>query len=191
MPRDGAKTRRHILETSYELFYRKGYYRTGIAEIATLAGVTKRTLYYHFKSKDELLAAVLNFHQGLALERIRRWGDRLSGSGEQIVEGLFADLARWSAKSRWSGAGFTRIAMELADLPGHPARTVARRHKGAVQAWLAELLAKAGVASPTERACEIRLLMEGAAALILIHSDRTYATAAGAAARRLLRNPRR
>lgn len=185
MPRDGTETRRRILATSYELFYRKGYYRIGVDDIAAMAGVTKRTLYYHFESKDELLAAVLEFHQGLALERIRRWGDRLTGTADQVLDALFADLARWSAKPRWSGGGFTRIAMELADMPGHPARAVARRHKATVEAWLAELLARAGVAFPTERAREVQLLMEGATALILIHGDRSYAAAAGRAAKKL------
>jgi len=186
MPRDATQTRQRILATSYELFYRKGYYRIGVDEVAAAAGVTKRTLYYHFKSKDELLAAVLEFHQGLALERIRRWGDRLAGSAAQAIDSLFADLARWSTKPGWSGAGFTRLAMELADMPGHPARAVARHHKAMVEAWLAELLGRLGVGGPAARAREIWLLLEGANALILIHGDRSYATAAARAAKALV-----
>ncbi len=186
MPRDGAETRRRILATSYELFYRKGYYRISVDDIAAVVGVTKRTLYYHFKSKDALLAAVLEFHQALALERIRHWGNRLTGTAEQTIDALFADIARWSAKPGWTGAGFTRLAMELADMPGHPARAVARRHKAAVEAWFAGLLGKLGVASPMERARELSLLVEGATSLILIHGDRRYAAAAAQAAKKLV-----
>jgi hypothetical protein len=76
--------------------------------------------------------------------------------------------------------------MELADLPGHPARVLARRHKRIVEAHLAETLEKAGVASPAQRAREIFLLSEGAMALILIHGDRGYAKAAADAAKRLI-----
>ena len=183
MPRPAEKTRRHILDCAYELFYRKGFGRVGVDEIAASAGVTKRTLYYHFESKDELLAAVLELHHELALARIRN-----SGDAEDILVLLFAELAKWSKKPGWTGAGFTRLAMELADLPGHPARIVARRHKAAVEAWYAELFTKAHVASPLERAREVALLTEGATALILIHGDRSYANTAAHAAKRLVRN---
>lgn len=187
MPRSSAKTRRHILNCAYDLFYRKGFGRVGVDGIAAAASVTKRTLYYHFESKDELLAAVLDLHHELALARIRKYQDRYGDDAEDIVALLFAELAKWSKKPGWAGAGFTRLAMELADLPGHPARAVARRHKSAVEEWYAELLERAGVSSPGERAREIALLAEGATALILIHGDRSYADTAARTAKSLLR----
>ena len=75
----------------------------------------------------------------------------------------------------------------LADLPGHPARAVARRHKSAREEWYAELFARPRSALPKERARELALLAEGATALILIHGDRSYADTAARAARRLVR----
>jgi hypothetical protein len=78
--------------------------------------------------------------------------------------------------------------MELADLSGHPARTVARRHKQAVEAWYTELLSKAGVPSPVERARELAVLAEGATSLILVHGDRSYAEVAARAAKQLVRD---
>src|SRR3974390_524761 len=187
MPRSAEPTRRRILDSAYELFYRKGFARIGVDEIAAFAGVTKRTLYYHFKSKDELLASVLDLHHELALERIRKYENRYRGRANDILGVLFSELAKWSKKPGWTGAGFTRLVMELADLPGHPARAVARRHKAAVEAWYAELLTKARVSSPLERAREVALLVEGATALILIHGDRSYADTAARAAKRLVR----
>jgi hypothetical protein len=56
-----------------------------------------------------------------------------------------------------------------------------------VEAWLADALAAAGVSASRDRAREIMLLMEGAMALMLIHGDRGYATAAGRAAKTLIR----
>ena len=122
--------RQRILDTAYELFYRKGFSRVSVNEIAEIAGITKRSLYYHFDSKDQLLAAVLEAYHELAIARIRKWGVNLSGSRDAMVDSLFADLARWASRPRFTGAGFTRLVMELADLPGHPARAVARRHMG-------------------------------------------------------------
>jgi hypothetical protein len=67
-------------------------------------------------------------------------------------------MVRWSAKPYWAGSGFTRLAVELADLPGHPARQIARRHKVALEAHLADLLAGAGLAAAMERSREIYCL---------------------------------
>ena len=186
MRRPATRTRRGILDAAYELFYRKGFGRVSIDDIAALAKTTKRTLYNHFKSKDDLLVAVLNHQHELAAARIRKHESRYSGSVDEILATLFSELANWSKRPGWTGAGFTRLVMELADLPGHPARAVARRHKAAVEAWYAELFKMARVAMPAERAREVALLAEGATSLILIHGDRGYADAAARAAKRLI-----
>ncbi len=133
MPRSRIDTRERILRGAYKLFYAKGFARVGVDAVAEKAGLTKRTLYYHFESKDELLAAVLDHRGELALEHIRRWAAGLKGDAETFVEALFTELSRWASRPGWEGAGFTRVVMELADLPGHPARAIARRHKAAVE----------------------------------------------------------
>jgi AcrR family transcriptional regulator len=187
VPRSSEATRTRILDAAYGLFRRRGYTRVSMDEIAAATAVTKRTLYYHFRSKDELLAAVLETQHRLALAAFRTFGDSLAGSPEAIVDTLFRDLAAWADKPRWAGSGFTRLVVELADLPGHPARVIARRHKAMLEAHLAELLARAKVASPRETAREIWLLSEGAISLMLVHRDRSYAAAAALAAKKLLR----
>lgn len=186
MPRSSEPTRRSILGSGYALFRRRGFTRVSMDDIAAAAKVTKRTLYYHFRSKDELLAAVLEAQHALALAAFRTFGERLGGSPHAIVDMLFKDLAVWADTPRWAGSGFTRLVIELADLRGHPARTVARRHKGMLEAHFADLLARANVPEARERAREIWLLSEGAISLMLVHGDRSYATAAASAAKRLL-----
>lgn len=187
MPRSSERTRQRILDAAYVLFRRKGFTRVSMDEIAAATTVTKRTLYYHFESKDQLLAAVLEAQHHLALAAFRTFGDKLSGSPEHIIDTLFRDLAVWSDKPRWAGSGFTRLVIELADLPGHPARVIARRHKAMLEAHLAELFAKARIDQPRERAREVWLLSEGAISLILVHRDRSYAAAAAEAAKKLIR----
>ena len=146
MPRTSSdRTRRQIIDAAYECFYARGFTRSSVDEIAVMAKVTKRTLYNHFASKDDLLAAVLDTQHALALSRIRKHEERYAGNADRFVTMLFDELRKWSEKPRWTGSGITRLALELADLPGHPARTMARRHKSEVQDWLAVMLQKAGV----------------------------------------------
>jgi hypothetical protein len=129
---------------------------------------------------------VLESQHRLALAAFRTFGDNLAGSPEEIVESLFKDLAAWSDTPRWAGSGFTRLVVELADLPGHPARVIARRHKAMLEAHLAELFAKAGISRPDESAREVWLLSEGAISMILVHRDRSYAASAAQAAKKLI-----
>lgn len=191
MPRSSDQTRKRILDAAYRLFRRRGYSRVSMDEIAAATRVTKRTLYYHFESKDQLLAHVLQAQHQLALAAFKTFGDRLSGSPEAIIDGLFRELAAWADRPRWAGSGFTRLVIELADLPGHPARLIARRHKAMLEAHLAELLARSGAEPAAEIAREVWLLSEGAISLMLVHGDRGYAVAAARAAQTLLhRSPK-
>jgi AcrR family transcriptional regulator len=186
MARSAEKTRLRILDRAYVLFRRNGFSRVNVDEIAAAAGITKRTLYAHFRSKDDLLAAVLEKQHRLAFDAFQTWAAKLSGTPVQMVDALFDELSVWSAKPRWAGSGFTRVVMELADLPGHPARSIAKRHKAILESHLADLLAEAGIESAIERARELWLLIEGTMALLLIHGDGSYIRAAAEAARKLL-----
>ncbi|WP_162917338.1 TetR/AcrR family transcriptional regulator [Dongia deserti] len=188
MPRDPTATRTRIYAAAYTLFYRKGFQRTSLDDVAAKAGVTKRTLYYHVRSKDDLAGAMLAHQHGFVLQEMARWiGD--AADAHKLVDQLFDSVARWAAqagKGRWIGSGFTRMAMELADLPGHPARVATRRHKSEVQAELARRLAACRVRRPYDVAAQLQMLLEGAMALILIHGDVRYARLAAAAARKLI-----
>jgi len=181
--RQSAQTNRtRILEAAYALFYARGYFRVGVEEIAAAAGITKRTLYSHFDSKDALIAAVMQRQHELAQPMIERWAKSLSGASPEGIDRLFTELSDWAAKPRWAGAGFTRIAMELADLRGHPARVIARKHKLAIEVRLAHALDSA------QAATELMLLLEGTMAMLIISGDRRYAEAAAVLAKRLVGN---
>ncbi len=196
MKRDPAATHARILDAAYALFYRRGFQRTSLDDIAAKAGVTKRTLYYHVRSKDELAGAMLAHQHEFVLEQVTRWIGPLPprakrDEARKMTDRLFAAVAAWvegsaARRTRWTGSGFTRMAMELADLPGHPARIATRRHKAAVQKVLSERLVACGLRNADELAAKLQLLLEGAMVMILIHGDAGYARQAAAAARRLV-----
>jgi len=185
MRRSSQQTRQDILNAAYGLFWRQGFLRVSMDDIAARADITKRALYQHFRSKDDLITEALAYSSELAIARLQ--GFRRASNRDELIDSFFTQLKNWAAKPRWSGGGFTRVVVELADLRGHPARAIARRHKTAVEEWLADALSAAPVLSPRERAREMMLLMEGAMALMLIHGDRSYATAAARAAKVLVR----
>lgn len=186
MPRHARETRERILQSAYRLFYREGFQRSSVDAVAEATGVTKRTLYNHFPSKDALIAAVLEEQADLAENEIRNWCDKNLGTPETLVSGVFEEFRRWARMPNWRSSGFTRAAMELAWAPGHPGRRAAAEQKGAIERILTEALTEAGATQSAQIARELVLLIEGVNVLQLVHDDAAYIDAAEAAALALL-----
>lgn len=174
MPRSSLQTRRRILDHAYRLLYKEGFQRTSVDAVADAAGVTKRTLYNHFESKDALIAAVLKAQTELALVEIRRWCDDGAATPVMLIHQVFKKLRQWARSPGWRGSGFTRAAMELAWAPGHPARRAAAAQKQAIETVLTEVLSEAGATNPSHLSQEIVLLIEGSNALRLIHGNEIW-----------------
>ncbi|WP_439572811.1 TetR/AcrR family transcriptional regulator [Phreatobacter sp.] len=184
----GSPTRSIIVEAADALFYERGLRSVSMDEIAERAGVTKRTLYYHFDSKDELIAAYLAARDLPTMQRYRQW---LGGSDRPLperVSAMFSRLAAHARKPKWLGCGFTRAAVELASQPGHPAVAMAARHKQRFETWLEEEFRLSGVEDPAAVARQVMILLEGAIALALVHRDAAYARSAGDAAAQIVGN---
>lgn len=126
MPKRSSQTRKCIIEAADDLFYSEGIRMVSMDAIAERAGVTKRTLYYHFRSKDDLIAAYLAARDEPIRMRITRWVDQAEGTFAEQVAGMFRKLAVAASSKTWKGCGFLRAAAELAGSPGHPAVGVAR-----------------------------------------------------------------
>jgi len=114
MVRDARATRERIVQAADALFYGEGIRSTSLDAIAAKAGVTKRTLYYHFPSKDDLIAAYLAARDEPTFARQAAWLDETKGNLPEQVIGLFENLARVMTTPRWKGCGFIRAAAELA-----------------------------------------------------------------------------
>ena len=78
-------TRRHIIQTASYLFYTKGYNLTGINEIIAEADIAKATLYSHFKSKEDICVAYLQFMNQQFLDDIKNYCLQKPQGVEQIL----------------------------------------------------------------------------------------------------------
>jgi AcrR family transcriptional regulator len=182
-----SPTRKRIVDAATKLFYAEGIGRVSVDAIAEKAGLTKRTLYYHFKSKDDLIAAYLDGRDQPNLRQMAGWFDAAEGGADRKTEAIFTNLARVARHPKWKGCGFLRTAAELASMPGHPAVKVGARHKLNFEAWLAGALSDHGIEEPQAVAREIVLLIDGSFSIMLIHRNPDYIEAAGRAAATLVR----
>ena len=186
MAREARTTREQIIQAADALFYGEGIRSASMDAIAAKARVTKRTIYYHFSSKDDLIAAYLAARDEPTFARQAAWLDETKGDLPGQVLGLFENLARAMNTPRWKGCGFIRAAAELAGTPGHPALKIGSAHKKRLEAWLEGRIATKGLSEPALRARQVMILLDGAAAQVLIHRDPAYALAAGQAAAALV-----
>lgn len=179
-------TRARIIKAAEKLFYAEGIGRVSVDAVAAAAGVTKRTLYYHFTSKDDLIAAYLQARDQPNLARMAGWFAAANGDLAAKVQAIFDELAKLARHPKWKGCGFLRTTAELAALPGHPAVKVGARHKAGFEAWLVGQLTAAGEKSADLLARQIILLLDGAFSASLTHRDPAYFIAAGKAAATLV-----
>jgi AcrR family transcriptional regulator len=189
MPPNADHTRERIVTAAARLFYNEGIRAASVDAIAEKAGVTKKTLYYHFRSKDELIAAYLESRDQPTLDLYTRWFEETEGSAADKLRGVFAEFAKSTNTPRWKGCGFLRTIAELANTPGHPAIKAGAAHKRRFEAWLADALAGEGVGNAATAARRIVLLLDGAATVMLIHRDPVYVEAAGEVAASLVEPP--
>ncbi|NPU11269.1 TetR/AcrR family transcriptional regulator [Bradyrhizobium sp. 83012] len=185
MARSSDPTRTRILAAASRLFYAEGIRTVSVDAVAEKAGITKKTLYYHFRSKDDLVAAYLAARDQPNLELFKRWFDDSEGALPDKIAAIFRQLARAARHPKWRGCGFLRTTAELANLPGHPAIRIGAAHKKKFEAWLQTTFEAAGIAASGELARQMLLLLDGAFAVVLLHRDASYMETAGEAARAL------
>jgi len=166
-----------ILETADRLFYRQGIRAIGVDTIAAETGISKRTLYNYFPSKDELIVAYLS-------RRIRPVPQSSLPPAEQIL-GNFDRLERSFASSAFRGCAFVNAVAELKE-PEHAANKIAAAFKEQRRIWFRDLLTQLNVAYPDDLAMQLMLLVDGAIASALVRDDPKVARAAREAARVLL-----
>jgi AcrR family transcriptional regulator len=156
-----AEVRARILDTACALFYRHSVRAVGVDLVVEKAGVAKTSLYRHFGTKDDLVAAFL-----------KREDEDFWGTWDRIAEKHADDAAAeldahldWIGKRvgrpNYRGCPQINVAAEFPEID-HPARKVAIAHKRQMRRRLKDIAERLGVARPDELAGQLSLLLNGA-----------------------------
>ena len=168
-----------ILQTADRLFYLQGIRAIGVDTIAAEIGISKRTLYNHFPSKDALISAYLQ----------RRFVEPRASDKPPVEQILatFDSLERRFAAKDFRGCPFVNAVAEMGP-KDRAVKKIAAAFKESRRLWFRDLLIELGVADPEALATQLTLLVDGAIAQDLVRDDPAMARAAKEAATTLLRN---
>lgn len=167
-----ATTRDEIVKAADELFYRCGYEHTSFADIADVVKISRGNFYYHFKTKDQILDAVIGARLAERQAMLERWETKGKTPEERIR--CFIDILIVNGdKIKQFGCPVGTLASELAKLD-HPARGDANRLFSLFRIWLRRQFVALGRKEDAD-ALALHLLArsQGVAALAnAFHDDR-------------------
>jgi len=166
-----------ILAAADRLFYTRGIRAVGVDAVAAEAGVSKRTLYNYYATKDDLIAAYL-------VSRFKHIAPSDAPAREQLL-GYFDHLERAFASPGFRGCPYVNAVAELSD-PKHPAASIAMQFKEQRRQWILALLRRVGADDADALATQLQLLIEGAVSATLVRGDPGLARVARAAAQVLI-----
>lgn len=149
-----------IFETARELFYREGIRAVGVDEIVTRAGVTKPSLYRSYKSKDELVAAVLREVEVGFWERFEAAEALHPDDPKAQMVAYFQGLADRSGGDDYRGCNLSNAAVEYPDRQ-HAGRKVSQTHKQQLRDRLQAKAVQMGASDPKGLGDAMMLLIEG------------------------------
>lgn len=157
-----------LIDTAYRLFNEHGYHATGIDWVLAESGVSKATLYKYFRSKEELILAVLQQRHEQQIALIQRTMEQASEKGEPPALAIFDALDNWFRSEGFFGCNFINASAEYAQ-EGDAIYQFAARHKAQVQRLIENSLGTGGK-DKAHLAAQLSLLVDGA--IVYAHTRR-------------------
>jgi AcrR family transcriptional regulator len=155
----GARTR--ILDAAYDLFSRRGIRGVGIDAVISEAGVSRMTMYRHFRSKEELVLAYLEQREE---QWTRSWlqaeVERRSDDPRERLLAIFDVFDAWFQEPGFEGCAFVTVMLEHADDRG-AIYHACNAYLANIRAFLQELARAAGIADPDAFSRKWHILMKG------------------------------
>lgn len=172
-------TRERLLDAAYRILSEESFTQLSIDRVTERAGLSRRTFFLHFKSKDQLLAATLAQIRPAQAATLRRWSEQLDPdlSVEERVCTLVRNLVETIRSPGWHGCCFMRLSAEFGDRTGHPVHAVVAEAHHDMERWLEAELHGGSYAAPALVAKQLVTLIHGMLLMQLVHRNDSYSDA--------------
>ena len=171
-PGQGEAVRWQIVEAANRLFYQRGYNQTSFTDIAEAAGIPRGNFYYYFKSKDDILGAVIDARIEHIRATLAEWDSAEPDPRKRLK--LFAKMIRSSEKDlvRY-GCPMGSLNIELGK--AQPAlKTRAKKMFDLYRNWMATQLKALGHKNASALALRVLGRVQGVAVLVQVYADREF-----------------
>src|SRR3954454_18081216 len=148
-------------------FHEHGITSTGVDALSRAAGISKRTLYERFGSKDGLIVAAYESLDLPVFQMLTGPAEASSDDPREQLDGLFVQLAVMVQLPQFRGCPFVNASPDRA-AASHPAHEVVRRHKDRLRRWIRRRAKDAGAADPDRLARSLMLVFAGAQSQALL-----------------------
>jgi AcrR family transcriptional regulator len=152
--------REELVQKALVIFYREGFHAAGMDLLSEETGISKTTMFKHFRTKEDLILAVLRLRD----ENFRNWIFRRmqqAGAPRAQLLAMFDALAEWFGEADYRSCMFIKASSEYPD-PMHPVHALSAEHKRLLFIKVRELAEQAGAGDPALLARQLLLLKEGA-----------------------------
>jgi TetR/AcrR family transcriptional repressor of nem operon len=167
------QTREEIVKAADQLFYRQGYAHTSFSDIADAVQISRGNFYYHFKSKDEILDAVIELRQVERQEMLRQW-EQKAGDPEECIRSFIHLLVANRANIKRYGCPVGTLCAELGKL-NHASQAEANELFTLFRTWLRKQFAALGRQSDADDlAMQVLAWSQGVAALSSAFRDEQF-----------------
>jgi len=177
--------RDELVDKALRAFYAHGFHATGMDRLVQVTGISKTSMYKHFRSKEELILAVLKLRDAQFRDWLFRRMASLGKTPRDQLLAMFDALGEWCIDPGFRGCMFVKAASEFQE-PDDPIHTQAAHHKGLLFDHFRDLAAEAGAADPEGVARQLLILKEGAIVCAQVEGCREACSQAKAAAATLL-----
>ena len=176
-----ASKKEELIDKALDVFYREGFHATGMDRLVAVTGLSKTSMYKHFKTKEDLILATLERRhkhlKALIIDRTEALADR----PEKRLIAAFDSLREWIAGGRFQSCMFIKASSEYQD-PAHPIHKISADHKRMLQDYFVVQAKAAGARNPEQLGHQLMLLQEGAIVTAHLHGGSEAADDAKAAA---------
>jgi len=177
-------TRDKILATAEQLIYQHGIHATGMDLLVKTSGVSRKSIYRYFATKDEVAAAALNARDVRWMAWFSSESDKAETPKARILK-MFDVLTGWFESEGFRGCAFINTAGETGDAED-PIRLIAKLHKQKLLDYTLSLCEQLPIEHPETLARQLLILMDGAITLARVMGDLKAADSAKDIAQLLL-----
>lgn len=167
-----ASKRDELIQNALKAFYRGGFNAIGMDRLAKEAGVSKTSIYKHFRTKDDLILATLRLRDEQFRNRLVRRVEALTDDPKARLVAIFDVLGEWFREPEYRGCMFIKASSEFQERE-NPIHAASAEHKRMIRKFFQDLAQAANAPNPERLAGQLLLLKEGAIVMAHLHDPET------------------